>query len=85
MYSSDVQGVDALAQAYRDLRSEISKVIVGQNEVVKTVLMTLFSNGHSLLVGVRSGQDESVRIYRHIQERTSKIIQIFYYLQSEFK
>jgi MoxR-like ATPase len=52
MYSSDVQGVDALAQAYRDLRSEISKVIVGQNEVVKTVLMTLFSNGHSLLVGV---------------------------------
>lgn len=52
MYSSDVQGVDALAQAYKDLRAEIGKIIVGQNEVVKTVLMTLFSNGHSLLVGV---------------------------------
>lgn len=51
-FKSDVEAVDALAQSYRDLRSEIGKVIVGQDEVVKTVLISLFSNGHSLLVGV---------------------------------
>ena len=51
-FSSDVEAVDALAQAYQDLRVEIGKVIVGQQEVVKTVLISLFSNGHSLLVGV---------------------------------
>ncbi|WP_420457745.1 AAA family ATPase [Neolewinella sp.] len=51
-FTSDVAAVDALAQAYQDLRTEIGKVIVGQQEVVKTVLISLFSNGHSLLVGV---------------------------------
>ncbi|MEM1357823.1 MAG: AAA family ATPase [Bacteroidota bacterium] len=51
-FSSDVEAVDALAKAYQDLRAEIGKVIVGQEEVVKTVLISLFSNGHSLLVGV---------------------------------
>ncbi|MBK7872379.1 MAG: AAA family ATPase [Saprospiraceae bacterium] len=51
-YKSDVEAVDALAQSYRDLSKEIAKVIVGQDEVVKTVIISLFSNGHSLLVGV---------------------------------
>lgn len=51
-YKSDVEAVDALAKAYRDLKAEIGKVIVGQDEVVKTVIISLFSNGHSLLVGV---------------------------------
>ncbi|MBK7409665.1 MAG: AAA family ATPase [Saprospirales bacterium] len=51
-YSSDVEAVDALAQSYRDLKSEIGKVIVGQHEVVQAVIISLFSNGHSLLVGV---------------------------------
>ncbi|NJC26307.1 AAA family ATPase [Neolewinella antarctica] len=51
-YKSDVEAVDALAKAYRDLKAEIGKVIIGQDEVVKTVLISLFSNGHSLLVGV---------------------------------
>ncbi|CAH0999252.1 hypothetical protein LEM8419_00549 [Neolewinella maritima] len=51
-FTSDVEAVDALAQAYQDLRTEIGRVIVGQEEVVKTVLISLFSNGHSLLVGV---------------------------------
>lgn len=49
---SDVKAVDALAQKYLDLRKEIAKVIVGQEEVVKAVLMSVFSNGHCLLVGV---------------------------------
>ncbi|MFT7120881.1 MAG: MoxR-like ATPase [Neolewinella sp.] len=51
-FSSDKEAVDALAKAYHNLRSEIGKVIVGQEDVVKTVLISLFSNGHSLLVGV---------------------------------
>ncbi len=51
-YKSDVEAVDALAQSYKDLKKEIAKIIVGQDEVVKTVLISLFGNGHSLLVGV---------------------------------
>ncbi len=49
---SDVEAVDALAQAYKDLSKEISKVIVGQDDVVRAVIISLFSNGHALLVGV---------------------------------
>jgi len=51
-FKSDVEAVDALAQAYKDLSAEIAKVIVGQDEVVRAVIISLFSNGHSLLVGV---------------------------------
>ncbi len=51
-FKSDVEAVDALAQSYKDLKAEIGKVIVGQDQVVKTVIISLFSNGHSLLVGV---------------------------------
>jgi MoxR-like ATPase len=51
-YKSDVEAVDALAQSFKDLKKEIGKVIVGQNEVVQSVIISLFSNGHSLLVGV---------------------------------
>lgn len=51
-FKTDVEAVDALAQAYHDLRSEIGKIIVGQHDVVTAVLISLFSNGHSLLVGV---------------------------------
>ena len=51
-YKSDVEAVDALAQSYRDLSTEIGKVIVGQKEVVKAVIISLLSNGHCLLVGV---------------------------------
>ena len=49
---SDVAAVDALAQSYKDLSTEIGKVIVGQEDVVRAVIISLFSNGHSLLVGV---------------------------------
>lgn len=49
---SEVETVDALASSYQVLRKEISKVIVGQDKVVEAVIISLFSNGHSLLVGV---------------------------------
>ncbi len=52
VYKSDVEAVDALAQSYRDLKQEIAKVIIGQDDVVQAVIISLFSNGHSLLVGV---------------------------------
>ncbi len=51
-YKSEVEAVDALAQSYKDLKKEIGKVIIGQDEVVRAVIISLFSNGHSLLVGV---------------------------------
>ena len=49
---SDKEGVDLLVKKYNELKNEIHKVIVGQDEVVQQVLMSIFSNGHSLLVGV---------------------------------
>jgi MoxR-like ATPase len=51
-FNDDVEAVNGLADAYRKLRHEISKVIVGQEDVVKSVLISLFCDGHSLLVGV---------------------------------
>lgn len=51
-FKSDVEAVDALAASYEILRKEIAKVVVGQNDVVRAVIISLFSNGHSLLVGV---------------------------------
>lgn len=51
-YSSDVEAVDALHLSYNKIREEIAQVIVGQDEVVKSVLISIFSNGHCLLVGV---------------------------------
>jgi len=44
---SDVQAVDRLAQSYESLSREIGKVIIGQKDVVKAVIISLFSNGHS--------------------------------------
>jgi MoxR-like ATPase len=51
-YQSDVEALDALAAKYNQLRSEIGRIIVGQDEVVKNVLISIFSRGHCLLVGV---------------------------------
>lgn len=51
-FSSDKEAADALHQAYRGLTGEISKIIIGQDEVVKLVLTAIFSQGHCLLVGV---------------------------------
>ena len=51
-FSSDVDALNALAKANETLSAEISKVIVGQKDVVQAVLISMFSNGHSLLVGV---------------------------------
>lgn len=52
MYQSDVEAVNAFVIKYKELNTEISKVIVGQDEVVKDVLISIFSKGHCLLIGV---------------------------------
>jgi len=51
-FSSDKEAADALYQAHRDLNSEISKIIIGQDDVIRLVLTAIFSQGHCLLVGV---------------------------------
>ena len=52
MFSSDVEGADALVRKYAQLREEIGKVVVGQDEVVHHTLLSIFCQGHVLLVGV---------------------------------
>lgn len=52
LYKSEVEAVDALVGKYNDLRAEIAKVIVGQDDVVESVIISIFSKGHALLVGV---------------------------------
>jgi len=50
--NSDVAAVDALTESYKKLKKEIGKVIVGQDEVIEKVMIAIFCDGHSLLVGV---------------------------------
>lgn len=52
MMNNDVEIADALHESFKKLKTEIHKVIVGQDEVVNLVLMSIFCKGHSLLVGV---------------------------------
>jgi len=49
---SDADRLIALSESYQQLNAEIHKVIVGQDEVVRQVLIAMFSGGHCLLVGV---------------------------------
>lgn len=51
-YKSDVEAVDAFVKKYRQLKNEIGKVIVGQDEIIKQTLISIFSQGHVLLIGV---------------------------------
>ena len=48
----DLKQVEKLQQAYAKLKAEISKVIVGQDDVIDQLFMALFCRGHCLLVGV---------------------------------
>src|SRR6187397_111269 len=51
-FASDVDAANALAAGYKKLKTEISHIVIGQEEVVKQVLTGIFCQGHSLLVGV---------------------------------
>ncbi len=49
---SDVVAVDNLVEKYHQLKKEIGKVIIGQQEAVNFTLLSVFCGGHSLLIGV---------------------------------
>ncbi|MFN9520477.1 MAG: AAA family ATPase [Bacteroidota bacterium] len=51
-HPNDVEAAKALHDKYRELKNEIGKVIIGQNDAVEAVLISIFTGGHSLLVGV---------------------------------
>ncbi|MBX2842856.1 MAG: MoxR family ATPase [Flammeovirgaceae bacterium] len=51
-FNSDQEAADALKETYEKLTKEISKVIIGQEEVIKLILTSIFCQGHCLLVGV---------------------------------
>lgn len=51
-FSNDVEAANALSEAHKKLKTEIAKVVVGQDEVVKLLLTSIFCQGHALLVGV---------------------------------
>lgn len=49
---SDVTAINNLVQKRIQLKEEISKVIVGQESVIDQILLSIFSGGHALLIGV---------------------------------
>jgi MoxR-like ATPase len=51
-FTNDVEAADALAQMYLNLKKEIAKIVVGQDDVVRLILTGIFCQGHSLLIGV---------------------------------
>ncbi len=51
-YKNDAEAVEGLHDAYKDLKNEIGKVIIGQHDTIDNVLISIFSKGHCLLIGV---------------------------------
>ena len=49
---SDVTAIEEFVKKFKVLKTEIAKVIIGQDEVVTQILISIFSGGHSLLIGV---------------------------------
>ena len=49
---SDVTKIENFVKKYDTLKQEIAKVIIGQEDVVNQILISIFSGGHSLLIGV---------------------------------
>ncbi|MCA9257275.1 MAG: AAA family ATPase, partial [Phycisphaerales bacterium] len=48
----DVAAAQQIAESYRRLREELHKVIVGQDDVIEQLLISLFAGGHCILEGV---------------------------------
>jgi MoxR-like ATPase len=49
---SDVSAVESFVEKHSLLKQEIAKVIVGQDEVIDQILLSIFAGGHALLIGV---------------------------------
>ena len=52
LQSDDVAAIDELRDVYRKLKGELSKIIVGQEQVIEQLAICLFGRGHALLMGV---------------------------------
>lgn len=50
--STDLEGIASLNKSFGELRAEVGKMIVGQEEILKQIFVTILSRGHCLLVGV---------------------------------
>src|SRR5437762_7309275 len=48
----DLQAVHRLKEAYQQITTELSKVVIGQRQVIEELLVAMFARGHCLLVGV---------------------------------
>ena len=49
---SDVTAVQKFVKKFSSLKAEVAKIIVGQDEVIDQILISIFSGGHALLIGV---------------------------------
>jgi len=49
---ADVAAIDRLRALYDDIRAELAKVILGQDDVIEKLLICIFARGHALLMGV---------------------------------
>ena len=52
LQADDVAAIDELRASYDQLRSELGKIIVGQEAVIEQIAICLFARGHSLIMGV---------------------------------
>ena len=50
--SNDVELVEQLSSSVKKIKSEVGKVIIGQDEIIENLLISIFAGGHCLLVGV---------------------------------
>ena len=51
-HGNDVELVKYLNVKYKELKSEVAKVIVGQDKIIEQIITAILSKGHCLLVGV---------------------------------
>ena len=47
-----VKAANAFTETFEDIKKEIHKVIIGQDEIINLLLISLFSRGHCVLIGV---------------------------------
>ncbi|OGC38772.1 AAA family ATPase [candidate division WOR-3 bacterium RBG_13_43_14] len=52
MKKTDTEALRALSNSYNNLKSEIAKQIIGQSDVIEQVIISVFCNGHALIIGV---------------------------------
>lgn len=51
--TSTLELAEELAALYQTLKAEIHKVIIGQDDIIRQLMMTILARGHCLMVGVR--------------------------------